>query len=442
MTRLRPESTWALLIGLSLVHLTSSCTRSEPIEIATTRSITDARLLESLQRESGHSLRVHASDSVRAVEMLRDEVVDVVITRERINESLDRRAYPAWVYRKFAHNKTILAGPRNDPADVRGATDVADALRRLAASSESFVSHAGDGEVNAIERYLSRSGLMPTRVLRTDQGVGSALSLASERQAYLLVNEATFRTFEKQLNLALLFERDDLLTNTYTVIYPPWNSRASRFGEWLTRGDGLRLIAGHRVDGHVVFRAWLRGCPDSDLEDRPCRLSSQGKPIKDYAWVIDGTGPPPTLREMLADADAAVVGRYTGQSREFSAPRRPDSPRTQRLGQFEIVEVMKPHPAVPGAGARVEVAVPGSYQEFPAYILHSYAEGHEEPEAGRIYVLFIRERGASTEVRLNAAWSQGGIYDVSGDFVKALSPDIGRFRDWTPTKFLAEMRRR
>ena len=102
---------------------------------------------------------------------------------------------------------------------------------------------------------------------------------------------------------------------------------------------------------------------------------------------------------MVSDSDAVIIGRYTGTSREFpETAARPTSPvpaRFERLGEFEILEVLKPHEAIPATGARVEIVVPGSYQEFPTYILHTYDYGVDEPVAEHRYAI-----GRSIRVRL------------------------------------------
>jgi hypothetical protein len=242
----------------------------------------------------------------------------------------------------------------------------------------------------------------------------------------------------------VLFKRQ-LLLKMYAAIYPHANARAARFGEWLTRGAGRQLVANYRVQGHPAFTVWLEGCPDSYQEERPCRASATGKPIKDHVITVDGSGPPPTLQQMVSDADAVIVARYTGRSREFPGPASPGTgpalPGFERLGAFEILEVVKPHPAVPDAGGDVEIVVPGSYQEFPSYILHTADADVGEPVAGRTYVIFVRHRGSLSEGNLRPVWFKHGMYDVSGDRVTSLGRPWLAFRDQTPAQFLAALRR-
>ena len=198
--------------------------------------------------------------------MLDDEVVDVAITRAPFPELRMLREQPAWVYRLFAYNHTVLVGPRDDPANVRAAVDGADAFRRIAASSHSLASHVRNTELHDLEQLFWRSALVTvprTRVLSGQLGVSGTLRSASEQQAYTLVDEATFRRFETFLNLSVLFDRDPWLLNTYGVVHARSNQHAARFGEWLARGEGRQLVAGYRLRDHAGFTVWLEGCPDS-----------------------------------------------------------------------------------------------------------------------------------------------------------------------------------
>lgn len=434
-----------MLLFLAVPLIIWSATRpSRPLDIATTPAVNDSGLLATLQQQFGQPIRVHATTSALALRMLDDEVVDVAITRAPFPELRTLREQPAWVYRNFAYNHTVLVGPGDDPANVRAAMDAADAFRRIAASSYSFVSHVRNPELHDLEQLFWRSALVTlprTRLLSSQLGVSGTLRSASEQRAYTLVDEATFRRFETSLNLSVLFDRDRWLLNTYGVVHARSNPPAARFGEWLTRGAGKQVVAGYRLRNHAAFTVWLEGCPDSYTVTQPCRLSARGKPILDAPIAVDGSGPPPTLRGMWSDADAVIIGRYTGTSREFpetASATDPVLPRFERLGEFEILEVLKPHIAVPAAGSRVEIVVPGSYQEFPTYILHTYDDGVDEPVPEHVYAIFIRV-GFRRHGRLFAPWHGYGLYDVSRNHVRASGLREG-VREQTSAQFLTALR--
>ena len=73
----------------------------EHLDIATTTTVSNSGLLaELLPGVQGPAIRVHASDSVHAIAMLYDEVVDLVITHDGNAEARALREQPTWTYRR------------------------------------------------------------------------------------------------------------------------------------------------------------------------------------------------------------------------------------------------------------------------------------------------------------------------------------------------------
>jgi len=418
----------------------------EHLDIATTTTVSNSGLLaELLPGVKGPAIRVHASDSVHAIAMLYDEVVDLVITHDGNAEARALGEQPTWMYRRFAYNYFVLVGPPDDPAQVRTAADLGDAFRRIATTPVTYVARSEDSDIRTLERRLWREATFglpsPTGRMITRTGIAT-LDEAAGRHGYALTDTAVFWRNENRLDLTVLFERDPRLLNSYAVIYSRLNGKAVRLAEWLTGADAGRRISDYRVQGRTVFTVWPSGCPDDNARDDPCRLNAAGKPIKDEMLFVDGMGPPRTVREMKAAADAVVVARYTGISHEF--PDRPARsqgaalPKFERLGEFEVLEVVKPHSVMPSSG-RIETDVPGSYQEFPRYILHTYADGVDEPLPGRTYVVFLRYLGSRSEGTWRSAWPGYSFYDVSGDYPKGLARGF-EFRERTTKGFLDDLR--
>ena len=250
--------------------------RPRPLDIATTTSVQNSGLLEALLPHfDAATVRVHAAGSGRALEMLKDRVVDLVISHAPEAEARYLAAHPGWTYRKLAFNRFILVGPPADPASVRSTNDVLDAFQRIAQSSADFVSRGDGSGTHEREQMLwKQAGAAPStgRLLVSGQSMAITLRQAHEKRAYTLTDEATFWQFQKQLDLAVVSEGDALLLNTYAVIYPrdPDADAAARFTEWLTRGEGRRRIGDHRIEGRVAFQVWPEGCPDTRPDALPC----------------------------------------------------------------------------------------------------------------------------------------------------------------------------
>jgi tungstate transport system substrate-binding protein len=255
----------------------SACVRQStpPLDIATTTSVQNSGLLEAILPHYKESIvRVHAAGSGRALEMLDDQVVDLVISHAPATEARQLQNHPDWSYQKLAFNRFVVVGPESDPADVREATGVLDAFRRIANAPVTFVSRGDASGTHEREQMLwqrAEATVSPDRLLTSGRGMAITLRQADERQAYTLTDEATFWQLQRQLDLVVLSEGDDLLVNTYAVIHPRDVQSAARFAAWLTRGEGRLRIEQHLIEGRPAFRVWPLSCPGDSPDATPCR---------------------------------------------------------------------------------------------------------------------------------------------------------------------------
>ncbi|MEG1016922.1 MAG: tungsten ABC transporter substrate-binding protein, partial [Oscillospiraceae bacterium] len=80
-------------------------------------------------------------------------------------------------------------------------------------------------------------------------GMGKCITFASEKQAYVLTDKATYLAHEKKDTLKILLEQSDEQKNTYSMIavspdkWPDANIEgANAFIEWMTSEKALKLI--------------------------------------------------------------------------------------------------------------------------------------------------------------------------------------------------------
>jgi len=92
----------------------------------------------------------------------------------------------------------------------------------------------------------------------TGQGMGDSLTLASERQAYILADRATFLALKDNLELEIIVEGDPAMFNQYGVI--PVTDAANldggqAFADWIVSQDAQDIIAEFGVDefGEPLF---------------------------------------------------------------------------------------------------------------------------------------------------------------------------------------------
>lgn len=150
----------------------------------------------------------------------------------------------------WMRNDLVIVGPPEDPAGIKGMTDAAAALRKIAASKSPFVVHSSLGAQEVLLNLLELNQIQldpgRTTVLFDDQQ-RSVLKVAGEKHAYTLVGRIPFRTGRLPNNgLILMVQGDERLRRPYLVAVtnPHWmpgarEADARRFAAWL-RGPGTQ----------------------------------------------------------------------------------------------------------------------------------------------------------------------------------------------------------
>lgn len=261
---------------VAVVVSIAGCTpRSTPtLDIATTTSVQNSGLLDAvLPHFRDATVRVHAAGSGRALQMLADGTVALVISHAPDAEARYLRDHSAWQYRKIAFNRFIIVGPQDDPADVKNASNAADAFRRIAIAKAPFMSRGDGSGTHEREQTLWRAAGVRQEdapILVSGRSMALALRHADERQAYTLTDQATFWQMEKTLQLLELYGGDAMLLNTYAVVLSPGNASAARFAQWLADGEGRERIAAFTIGGRGAFTVWPGGCAGATPDAQPC----------------------------------------------------------------------------------------------------------------------------------------------------------------------------
>jgi tungstate transport system substrate-binding protein len=244
-----------------------------PLEVATTTSVVNSGLLDFILPHFDHAVRVHAAGSGRALAMLADQTVDLVISHAPDSEARSLAAHPGWDYQKIAFNQFVVLGPRSDPADVRSAAGAVDAFRRIAAHDATFVSRGDQSGTHEREMALwHQAQVDPAKepVLTSGGSMAVTLRQADQQSAYTLSDEATWWQLQPSLQLEPLLTNDSALLNSYAVIHSKASSQATILAQWLTEGKGRELIASFRASGRQVFVLWPAGCPRDHPQALPC----------------------------------------------------------------------------------------------------------------------------------------------------------------------------
>jgi len=225
-----PPTVWKLTgLCLSLVLLAGAATAENKgsLLLATTTSIQDTGLLDALlprfTRESGIEVRAVAVGTGAALRMGAEGNADVLLTHAPSAEAELVASGAVESRVEIMENYFVLAGPEHDPANVREAKDVQDALRRIQESGAAFVSRADDSGTHKREvALLTSAGLSPKASwpgsIRTGAGMGMSLQVAGQNHAYVLSDAGTFLAFQQHAKLAALSRPEPALRNVYSVL--------------------------------------------------------------------------------------------------------------------------------------------------------------------------------------------------------------------------------
>jgi tungstate transport system substrate-binding protein len=227
--------------------------------LATTTSVRDSGLLDAIlppfTEKTGIRVKVIAVGSGAALEMARKGDADVVISHAPESE-LKLVADGALVARRpFAENYFLIAGPADDPAHVKGSQSAIEAIQRIAAAKAPFATRGDESGTHQRERKLfEQAGLAPNPdwpgVLRTGAGMGQTLQVAGEKRAYVLSDDATFRSFRERTGLVALSGPDPSLRNVYSVLLVP----EARFAPGQIHAAGARALAAYLVEPATLER--------------------------------------------------------------------------------------------------------------------------------------------------------------------------------------------
>jgi tungstate transport system substrate-binding protein len=252
-------------LWLVLICLSACSSPRERVVLATTTSVEDSGLLDSLATSfqsayPQYILAPVAAGTGMVLEIGRRKDADVLITHDSAGEMEFVAGGYGHSRRYVMQNDFIIVGPPDDYAKVRGLNALA-ALRQLAQREIPFVSRADDSGTHRRELRLWReAGVKPAGdwYMQAGVGMGDALLLAGQKHAYILADRATYLTFKPRVDLDVMVDGDPPLANKYAVIIVAGarNEAAGKvFADWLLGPHGRSVISsfGRAEYGQPLF---------------------------------------------------------------------------------------------------------------------------------------------------------------------------------------------
>jgi tungstate transport system substrate-binding protein len=278
---------FALLVG-ACAPAASAPTQSPATEIsvpanpnlilATTTSTQDSGLLDVLvpifEKQSGYVVKTIAVGSGEAMKMGEDGNADILLVHAPASEAAFMEAGNGTDRFLVMHNDFIIVGPVSDPAGIKGKTSAVDAFTAIFEAGSPFITRGDDSGTHKKELALWKSAEVDPAgqawYVETGQGMGASMTVASEKDAYILTDRATYLANQDNFQLEVLVEGDTSLLNVYHVItvnqtkWPQVNyNGALAFANFMIDSAIQKVIGEFGVDkfGQPLFY------PDADKTD-------------------------------------------------------------------------------------------------------------------------------------------------------------------------------
>ncbi len=240
------------------------------ITVASTTSTANSGLFKDIlprfTRKSGIEVRVVAVGTGQAIRLARNGDADVLFVHHRKSE--EKFVSEGYGVKRFdvMYNDFIVIGPKNDPAKIKGVSDVVKGLSSIAAATAPFVSRGDDSGTHKKELALWREAGVDVKTAsgtwyrETGSGMGATLNTAAAMGAYTLADRGTWLSFANKEGLAIAYEGDKRLLNLYGVILvnPKRHKHikaemGQTFIDWLVSDEGQKAIGDFRIGGKPLF---------------------------------------------------------------------------------------------------------------------------------------------------------------------------------------------
>jgi tungstate transport system substrate-binding protein len=260
----------ALVVAGIALSAGAAHAETQGITVASTTSTQNSGLFDYLlpkfTADTGVEVRVVAVGTGQAIRIATNGDADVLLVHHPASERKFVADGFGLVRHPIMHNDFVLVGPADDPAGIRGTSDIAAALRSIGEREQVFVSRGDDSGTHKKELELwGAAAFDPSPASgawyrESGSGMGATLNVASAMAGYTLSDRASWVSFGNKGELAILVEGDTRLHNPYAAIvvnterHPHVRARdAQIFVDWLTSARGQAAIAAYRVDGQQLF---------------------------------------------------------------------------------------------------------------------------------------------------------------------------------------------
>lgn len=225
-------------------------------------------LEEAFTKKTGIVVEHTGAGTGKAIQMAETGKYDLLLVHAKaLEEKFVADGFGTKRY-DLMYNDFVILGPASDPAKIKGTKDAAAALRKFIESRAVFVTRGDKSGTHVKELEVwKKAGIEPQGAWyhvfeQGSKGNAPTLAFTNEKQAYTIMDRATYITMKSKITLQILVERDDILLNYITLIpisptkFPQVrHADAMQFVDWLQGRDAQLIIRDFGKDkyGEALF---------------------------------------------------------------------------------------------------------------------------------------------------------------------------------------------
>lgn len=214
-------------------------------------------IAESFNKKNNTTMCWVKAGSGKSLALLKDKKVDIIMVHAPANEK--KAVKEGWAIKRtlIGSNEFYIVGPKNDPAGIKKAKNVAEAYSMIAKSKSKFLSRGDNSGTNKKELAIwKKAGIKPNNeqwYIITKAFMMASLKQANEVNGYFMTDSSTWVAGMKNMpNLEVLFTGDPMLVNHYHALGQPKDATpahdiASKFIDFLNSKEGQKLIAEYGI---------------------------------------------------------------------------------------------------------------------------------------------------------------------------------------------------
>lgn len=212
-------------------------------------------LEDQFEKDTGIRVRHVGAGTGAALDIARKCNIDLVLVHAKsleekfIADGFGTQRIP------LMYNDFVIVGPASDPAEIKGSKTAAEALKKIMDKGVLFISRGDKSGTHVAEMELwQKAGLKPAGSWyvvyeKGAEGNGPTLKYTDQKDAYTVIDRATYLSLKDKIKLAVLVEGDEALLNFISLIpvnkakCPKVNTKDTKaFVKWLTSPKKGQLI--------------------------------------------------------------------------------------------------------------------------------------------------------------------------------------------------------